>query len=104
KNVNGRDGNLAHTGYYLFSDDTAVFYRRITGGCETMTLKLGISKVDITPIIPIGLAGFAHRKEKTKEVYNKLYVKTSVFLNNGQYMMLIVADLIWWDNVIVEKL
>jgi len=69
-----------------------------------MILKLGTSKVDITPTVPVGLAGFVHRKEKTTEVYNELYVKTFVFRNDGKVIVLIIADLIWWDSTIVEQL
>ncbi|WP_257348944.1 neutral/alkaline non-lysosomal ceramidase N-terminal domain-containing protein [Pseudalkalibacillus decolorationis] len=68
-----------------------------------MTLRLGTSKVDITPNIPVELAGFAHREGVYCEINTPLYLKTfyfekSVSPTEKKTIILITADLIWWDG------
>lgn len=67
-------------------------------------MLLGRSKVDITPTDPIQLAGFAHRTQQATKVAQKLYVKTFMLQNDGKIILIIVADLIWWDDKFVSRL
>ncbi|MBS4208091.1 hypothetical protein [Bacillus sp. FJAT-50079] len=65
---------------------------------------LGESKQDITPLIPIELAGFAHRDGKTREVMYPLFLKTYYLQMENKIFLFIVADLIWWDTDHVKKM
>lgn len=60
--------------------------------------------MDITPQYPIYLAGFAHRRGYATKVAHNLYVKTSLIQKDGQKIIFIVADLIWWDDSFVSQL
>jgi len=66
-------------------------------------VKLGTCKKDITPTMPLPLAGFATRSGNFQGVAHRLYVRIFVFEQTNaagvQSKALIVsADLIWWGN------
>ncbi|MEI3605281.1 hypothetical protein SPD48_06210 [Pseudogracilibacillus sp. SE30717A] len=65
---------------------------------------LGTNKIDITPELPINLAGFAHREGLTNEVENHLFIKTFYFKVKTTKIIMIVADLIWWGDQLVCEL
>lgn len=67
-------------------------------------LQLGVNTQDVTPFFPVELAGFAHRKGATNQVYENIYVKTFLFKQGQQMVAVIVADYIWWDTAFVEKM
>lgn len=73
----------------------------------TILMKLGVSKVDITPSQPVPLAGFAVRSglgpcsEVSLPLYARIYVmessgKEAVYGNDRA--LLVSADLIWWGS------
>lgn len=66
-------------------------------------MQLGSSKVDITPNLPIDLSGYAHRKGKSVEVFEHLFLKTFVLRGSTELFLIFVADLIWWDDKWVER-
>jgi hypothetical protein len=64
-------------------------------------LELGTASVDITPLEPLSLAGFAHRTGSFEKVDRRLYAKIWFFQQrtasqNIRRALLIQADLIWW--------
>jgi hypothetical protein len=63
-------------------------------------MRLGVSKVDITPANPIPLAGFAHRSGNFEKVVSPLYAKIFLFDD----VLLVTADLIWWGSDLVQDL
>ncbi|WP_449537978.1 neutral/alkaline non-lysosomal ceramidase N-terminal domain-containing protein [Ferdinandcohnia sp. Marseille-Q9671] len=63
-----------------------------------MTLLLGTSEIDITPEVPVSLAGFAHREGKATEVHSPLFLKTYYFEKDKDAFLLLIGDVIWWDN------
>ncbi|WP_408008526.1 neutral/alkaline non-lysosomal ceramidase N-terminal domain-containing protein [Pseudalkalibacillus sp. A8] len=68
-----------------------------------MTLKLGTSKIDITPSVPLELAGFAHRKGPFSGIEKPLFLKVFYFEKEGarsekDTIIMVTADLIWWDE------
>jgi len=72
-------------------------------------LKLGTSKVDITPETPIPLAGFAHRTGEFEHIAHQLYARIHCFeqsddLETKTTALLVSADLIWWGSDLVKKL
>ncbi|MFB4167307.1 neutral/alkaline non-lysosomal ceramidase N-terminal domain-containing protein [Virgibacillus sp. JSM 102003] len=67
-------------------------------------MLLGTSKQDITPVEPIELAGFSHRKGKASEIHEPLYLRTYLIQSNEVYFLFFVADLIWWDTAFVKRL
>lgn len=64
------------------------------------TLYMGVSKVDITPLEPVPLAGFGHRKGKFEGINSRLYLRANGFRQSveGQEVkaLLVEADIIWW--------
>lgn len=63
-------------------------------------MRLGVSKVDITPVSPIPLAGFAHRRGNFEKVVSPLYARIFLF----DEVLLVTADLIWWGSDLVQEL
>ncbi|CAN7665943.1 neutral/alkaline non-lysosomal ceramidase N-terminal domain-containing protein [Paenibacillus sp. LjRoot56] len=72
-----------------------------------MIIRLGVSKVDITPEFSVPLAGFAVRSElgAFEGVSHRLFARIFVFVtgdkdgdNDKCYAVLISADLIWWGS------
>lgn len=57
------------------------------------TLRAGISKIDITPSIPVKLYGYASRKTYSEGVHDPLYARAVVFENNGSKVVLVSSDL-----------
>lgn len=58
---------------------------------------------DITPELPIGLAGFAHREAYTDSVYAPIFLKLFLFSEGKQTKIIVIADLIWWDDNFVSE-
>src|SRR5699024_5960555 len=67
-------------------------------------MKLGRAKVKITPNRKIQLAGFSHRMGKTSTVNSDIYLKSFFLINKDTKILILVADLIWWDDALVLKL
>jgi hypothetical protein len=73
-----------------------------------VTLKLGTAKVNITPKVPVHLAGFAHREGTYASVEKDLYLRAFYFQQykkEGNFeAVLITADLIWWGADLVAEI
>ncbi|MGD6856610.1 neutral/alkaline non-lysosomal ceramidase N-terminal domain-containing protein [Bacillus infantis] len=68
-----------------------------------MSLWLGVHQIDITPEMPVQLAGFAHRKGKAESVHSPLFLKTFYFEIGAEKSVLFIGDVIWWDTEYVQK-
>ncbi|MEH7386006.1 neutral/alkaline non-lysosomal ceramidase N-terminal domain-containing protein [Bacillus sp. JJ1521] len=68
-----------------------------------MSLLLGTHEIEITPNLPISLAGFAHREGKAMEVHSPLFLKTYYLEKENQAFLLMIGDVIWWDDRTVQK-
>lgn len=67
-------------------------------------MLLGRYKTVITPSLPCALAGFAHRTEEATEKYGELYLRTTMLKSGDATLCFFAADLIWWDDELVNKL
>lgn len=67
-------------------------------------MLLGRYKTVITPSLPCALAGFAHRTEEATEKYGELYLRTTMLKSGDVTLCFFAADLIWWDDELVNKL
>jgi hypothetical protein len=67
-------------------------------------MKLGVSKVCITPSMPLRLAGYAIRKTNFQEVIEDIYVRVYYFVSNEIPCVLIYADLLWWNSEFIKKI
>lgn len=67
-------------------------------------MKIGISKLVITPEKPVPLAGFAFRKNAYEEVSEDIHARTIYFHDKNFELVLVSADLIWFGKDIVEKI
>ncbi|PWW28254.1 neutral/alkaline ceramidase-like enzyme [Cytobacillus oceanisediminis] len=68
-----------------------------------MNVELGTAKVNITPKVPVQLAGFAHRYGSFESVKKELFLRAFYFLSKSdnsenQAAVIITADLIWWGT------
>jgi hypothetical protein len=72
---------------------------------HTDGLKLGCTKVDITPQKPLALAGFAHRQGNFETVVRPLNARI-LFFQQGRIgsALIISADLLWWGTERMEGL
>src|SRR5262249_37896202 len=73
---------------------------------QEQSMRLGISKVDITPSFPVQLAGFALRSElgAFESIAHRLFARIFVFATGGgegeseRKALLISADVLWWGS------
>ncbi|GAA4838972.1 neutral/alkaline non-lysosomal ceramidase N-terminal domain-containing protein [Paenibacillus vulneris] len=75
----------------------------------TRSLHLGTAKVDITPAMPVPLAGFAHRTGTFEQIAQPLYARIhclqqSRVSGSKITVLLVSADLIWWGSDLVNRL
>ena len=62
-------------------------------------LQLGTAKVDITPRVPVPLAGFAGRTGLFDQVLTPLFARILCFQSGAEPPVIFVsADLIWWGS------
>lgn len=68
-------------------------------------LLCGVSKIDITPRLPVALAGFAERGGVFETVATPIFARCFWFAEEGaRPILLVAADLIWWGNEITASL
>ncbi|MFB6465407.1 neutral/alkaline non-lysosomal ceramidase N-terminal domain-containing protein [Cytobacillus sp. Hz8] len=67
-------------------------------------LRLGVSKVDITPQAPIPLAGFGHRVGNFKGIVRPLFARCFLFEELGNQYLFVTADLLWWGQSFANDL
>ncbi|GIP39811.1 alkaline ceramidase [Paenibacillus sp. J31TS4] len=72
-------------------------------------MQLGTSCVEITPVHPVPLAGFAHRIGVWEKVERRLYLRAWMFEQAGPdgspaRALFVQADIIWWGPERVGKL
>lgn len=60
---------------------------------KTGSLRVGISKIVITPDIPVMLYGYSSRKTLSEGVHDPLSARAVVFENNGKKVVLVSSDL-----------
>lgn len=63
----------------------------------------GAAKEDITPTLPLRLAGFGDRQGNYAAVREPLYVRCLYLKQNAVQAMLLSADLLWWGRALVER-
>jgi|WetSurMetagenome_2_1015567.scaffolds.fasta_scaffold04781_3 neutral ceramidase len=56
-------------------------------------LQAGVSKIDITPDIPVMLYGYASRKTTSEGIHDHLYARAIVFENSGKKIVLVSNDI-----------
>ncbi|GAB3422940.1 neutral/alkaline non-lysosomal ceramidase N-terminal domain-containing protein [Flindersiella endophytica] len=68
-------------------------------------LLLGRDRVDITPALPVPLAGFAARAElgKASSVLAPLRLRTLAFGSGSTRAVLLSADLLWWGTDVAAR-
>ncbi|MBP1993102.1 neutral/alkaline non-lysosomal ceramidase N-terminal domain-containing protein [Paenibacillus eucommiae] len=76
---------------------------------EMGSMRFGSAKVDITPPLPIPLAGYASRKADFEGISRPLYVRACLFHQIGDTgetskALMLQADLIWWGTERLQDL
>ena len=57
-------------------------------------LLCGIAKLDITPVDPVTMAGYANRTELSKGIHDSLSVRVLAFENGKNKLVLVSTDVI----------
>lgn len=65
-------------------------------------MKLGTSKICITPTAPLRLCGFGFRNEPFKHVRKDIFVRAFVLQDEGETVTIIYGDLLWWNTQFVS--
>ncbi len=65
---------------------------------EKNNLKVGLSKVNITPPVPVPMSGYGNRKDVYQGIHDSLYTYVVVFDDNQTKAALITADLIGFSD------
>ncbi|MEG1698314.1 MAG: alkaline ceramidase [Oscillospiraceae bacterium] len=64
---------------------------------------LGASKLKITPQTPLRLCGYAFRSTAYDKVCEDIYLRVHIQKANGQKLVFIYADFLWWNFDFVKK-
>lgn len=70
-------------------------------------LLLGTHAVDITPDLPVALAGFASRTALADRILSRLTARLFAFSDcegTGEAVVLVCADLLWWGDALTAEL
>ena len=57
-------------------------------------LLAGFFRVNITPEVPVTLAGYSHRKDLSTGIHDSLYARVSVFQNSDHRIVLVSVDIL----------
>jgi neutral ceramidase len=69
------------------------------------TYRVGVAKVDITPRVPIWLAGYADRRKPSEGIDQPLFLKAlAVQEEKGAPLILITADLIGFPQTVTDEI
>src|SRR5437016_3348594 len=69
------------------------------------TYRVGVAKVDITPRVPIWLAGYADRRKPSEGIDQPLFLKAlAVQEDKGVPLILITADLIGFPRTVTDEI
>ncbi|MHB8521138.1 MAG: neutral/alkaline non-lysosomal ceramidase N-terminal domain-containing protein [Limisphaerales bacterium] len=71
---------------------------------QVVVLRAGTSRIDITPAIPVTLAGYASRKELSQGVHDPLSARAVAFERDGKRLVLVSTDLLGFYNGSAESL
>ncbi len=66
------------------------------------TLRAGQARIDITPTIPVTLAGYASRKELSQGVHDPLFARAVAFEQGGKHLVLVSTDILGFYNGTAE--
>ena len=58
------------------------------------TLRSGTARVDITPKVPVALAGYAGRKGLSQGVHDRLFARVVAFEQGGHRLVIVATDLL----------
>lgn len=67
-------------------------------------LRAGVARIDITPEMPVRMAGYASRKGLSQGVHDPLSARAVTFENNGKRLVIVSTDLIGFYNGTAEPL
>lgn len=67
-------------------------------------LRAGMSRIDITPTLPVTLAGYASRKELSQEVHDPLSARAVAFEEGSHHLVLVSIDNLGFYNDTAEPL
>jgi neutral/alkaline ceramidase-like enzyme len=68
------------------------------------SLRAGASQVDITPSMPVTLAGYESRKDPSQGVHDPLSARALAFEQGGKHLVLVSIDIIGFYNQTAEPL
>jgi len=77
----------------LLLSGTAVSAEAVSAG-QADVLRAGTARKDITPKMPVMLAGYASRKELSQGVHDPLSVRVVAFEQNGKRLVLVSTDIV----------
>jgi len=76
------------------------FARKTIGGDM---MQLGTAKLKITPQTPVRLCGYATRTTVFQEVKEDLFLRVQFLRHEGEALLFIYADLLWWGSDFVAQ-
>src|SRR6266700_379224 len=76
----------------------------VAAPCLAGQLQAGLARIDITPIEPVMLAGYASRKELSHGVHDPLFARAIAFEQNHERLVLVAVDNCGFYNSTAEPL
>lgn len=66
-------------------------------------MQLGTAKLKITPETPVRLSGYATRTTVYEQVKEDLFLRVQLHRHEGETLLFIYADLLWWGSDFVAQ-
>jgi hypothetical protein len=67
-------------------------------------LRAGVSRIDITPTIPVTLAGYASRTNLSRGIHDRISGRAVVFEQDGKHLVLVSTDILGFYNGTADAL
>src|SRR5262245_6434731 len=83
------------TRFRVFLIALSLLYAPLGESCFAAELQAGLARIDITPTEPVMLAGYASRKELSRQVHDPLFARVLAFDQDHQRLVLVAVDN-WW--------
>src|SRR5262245_40373990 len=83
---------------------SSLFCPAIGTPCLAAELQAGLARIDITPTQPVMLAGYASRKELSRQVHDPLFARAIAFDQDHRRLVLVAVDNCGFYNATAEPL
>jgi neutral ceramidase len=96
--------NIRLLGFTILCLSGIIFITYAQGGTgEPVPVRMGAAKVNITPVVPVPMSGYASRTQPFTGVHDSLFATALYFESPEKSLLLITADLIGYSSQFIDE-